>query len=537
MKKLRLLIDMLMMSLLVCAAIAWGSPYTPAAQICLDIEEIWNIEDTLEESEVPLIARLENHGVPLAYSAEENRFYCPLDLSEVENGWPDIHLTAPESKGMHLLFADDYTYDWCTDAVRDGYAYQMMAYNDEQYAYFEIVFTGMMQMHLYAEEEFGEMDIPIEATMSYGLQSMSSHARAHYRGGITLHGPKKAYRVEFTRNSNGKGKIVQEVPVLGQVKDLLLIPMMLDSTMMHDRISWDMYAHSRPESESYGARKTTYVELFVNDSYEGIYLLLEPFDHVEELNKAGGAQNCAVYRTGSVEADKDRPNIQGAYVEGRGYELHYEPTGAKEFAALRDFIDLCSMEDDQEFAARSLEIVDLDSMLHYVAHLQMYSMIDNVFNNFFVIASSDSGKTRYSFAPWDMDMTWGMPGNPYDMWVYFPPADRMINLDAGGIVRDRLYEIWTELRAQALTYENIEKYIEQYVHELNDSGAWMRNAERWELEEYFADGNGMLNYAADRLALLDRTFEAIRDAEGPLEMFVYDDYENKYTQISGLGVE
>ena len=176
-------------------------------------------------------------------------------------------------------------------------------------------------------------------------------------------------------------------------------------------------------------------------------------------------------------------------------------------------------------------------MLHYVAHLQMYSMIDNVFNNFFVIASRDSGKTRYSFAPWDMDMTWGMPGNPYDMWVYFPPADRMINLDAGGVVRDRLYEIWTQLRTDALTYENIEKYIEQYVHELNDSGAWMRNAERWELEEYFADGNGMLNYAADRLSLLDRTFEAIRDAEGPLEMLVYDDYENKYTQISGLGVE
>ncbi|MBR4038569.1 MAG: CotH kinase family protein [Clostridia bacterium] len=532
MMRLRLLLLMLALTAVLAAAVLLGSPYAPVVQPVADIETVWAIEDARSESETPLVTALENHGVPLAYDAQENTFYCTLGMDNGDE-WPDIHLTAPDAKDVGLVFVDDYSYDWCRDAIRDGYVYQVMAYTDEEFAYFDLVFTGLMQVQIQTQEIFSEMDIPVEAVISDHGQTLSSHARAHYRGGVTLHGPKKAYRLEFTRNPDGTGKTIAQVPRFGQIENLILIPMLLDDTMMRDRLAWDLYGMTHPEADRYGARTLAYAELFVNGEYEGLYLLMEPYTHETELSKRGGgsAGTSCVYRTGSVEAEKDRAGRLGAYIEARGYELHYEPAGVTQFAAIDDFIALCKEEDDAVFAQRLPEIVDIDSMIDYFLHLQGYAMIDNVFNNLFVIADYENGAHRIRFAPWDMDMSLGTPGHPYDMWVYFPPMDRALDLDVQGI-RSRVLERWTQLRQSSLTVENVEMLIEQYMYELNDSGAAARNAQRWEKEDYYLDGAGIVSFMADRLSLMDQTLEQLAGIQGRIPMLTYSDYENKYGTIA-----
>ena len=534
MKRLKLLLGILVMTVLLVGTVALFSPYAPLVAPVMDIEAIWEIEDARRESDGPLVTHLENHGVPLAYDAQSNTFYCTLGLEQGDE-WPDIHLTAPGSRGTQLVFVDDYSYDWCQDAVREGYEYQVMAYTDSEYAYFSVVFTGMMQVCITAQEDFSEADIPVEAVLSQYGETVHSHARAHYRGGVTLHGPKKAYRLEFTRKKDGTGKTIIETPYFGQVKNLILIPMLLDDTQMRDRLAWNLYGLTHAQTDSYGARKLTYAELFVNDSYEGLYLVMEPYEHETELSKrgAGAAGVDCVYRTGSVEAEKDRPGRLGAYIEERGYELHYEPAGVKPFAAIDGFVALCAEEDDEVFADNLARIVDIDSMIDYFLHLQAYAMIDNVFNNLFVIAHYESGAYKVRFAPWDMDMTLGTPGHPYDMWVYFPPMDRALDLNVDGI-RTRMLDKWKSLRENALTVENVQMFIEQYMHELNDSGAAIRNARRWEKEETPADGSGIVSFMADRLALLDQRFEEIAAHEGPLPRLRYEDYESKYVSLSSV---
>lgn len=532
MMRLKLLLAMLALTALLAATVMLGSPYAPVVAPVVEIEEIWAIEDARSESETPLVTALTNHGVPLAYDALENTFYCTLGMDNGDE-WPDIHLSAPEGKGVQLVFVDDYSYDSCVDAIRDGYAYQVMAYTDEEFAYFDLVFTGLMQVCMQTQAVFSEADVPVEATISDCASTVSSHARAHYRGGVTLHGPKKAYRLEFTKNPDGTSKTIAEVPQFGQVENLILIPMLLDDTMMRDRLAWEMYGLTHPETDRYGARKLAHVELFVNGRYEGVYLLMEPYTHAAELAKRSSSAvgTSCVYRTGSVEADKDRAGRLGAYIEARGYELHYEPAGVRQFAALDDFIALCKEEDDAVFAQRLPEVVDIDSMIDYFLYLQGYAMIDNVFNNLFVIADYENGAYKIRFAPWDMDMSLGTPGHPYDMWIYFPPMDRALNLDVCGI-RGRMLERWTQLRQDVLTGENVDMYIQQYMHELNDSGAAYRNAQRWEKEESYLDGTGIVSFMADRLALLDQTFEQIAGTQGPLSMLTYSDYENKYGVIA-----
>lgn len=532
MKRGSLLLAIAALFCVLAATLLWGSPYAPVVAPVVEIEEIWEIEDARTESDTPLITELENGGIPLAYDAQTNTFFCTLGLDRGEQ-WPDIHLTAPGAKGVEMVFVDDYHYDSCQDAIRDGYPYQVIAYTDEEFAYFDIVFTGIMQVRIDAQEPFSAEDIPIQAIISDHDQALTSHARTHYRGGVTFHGPKKAYRLEFTKNEDGTGKTVAEVPRFGQVENLILIPMLLDDTYMRDRVTWDLYGLGRTAAQRYGARKMEYVELYVNSCYEGLYLMMEPYTHETELAKysAGAVGTSCVYRTGSVRDDKDRAGKLGAYIEERGYELHYEPEGAKQFAAIEEFIALCKEEDDDVFAQRLPEIVDIDSMTYYFLHLQAFGMIDNVFNNLFVIADLEKGGYKIRFAPWDMDMTMGTPGHPFDMWIYFPPMDRALDLDVDGI-RARMLSMWETLRQDVLTIENVERLIEQYTHEVNDSGAALRNAQRWEKESDYADGYEIVSFAADRFSLLDQVFADMAAAQGRIPMLRYDDYANKYGMIT-----
>ena len=116
--RLRLLAMMALLLAVMAAVVCWASPYAPVVSPAPeDIQTLWDIEDARSESETPLVTALENHGVPLAYDAENNTFYCTLGL-ENESEWPQLHLTAPGAKGVKLIFADDYSYDWCADAVR-----------------------------------------------------------------------------------------------------------------------------------------------------------------------------------------------------------------------------------------------------------------------------------------------------------------------------------------------------------------------------------------------------------------------------------
>ena len=114
MKKIKLLLAMLMLAAMIVATVVLSSPYAPVVAPPAEIEAIWDIEDAREESEEPLVTRLHNNGVPLAYDRGNNTFYCTLGLGH-EDIWPDIHLTAPGAKGVRLCLVDDYSYDWCAD--------------------------------------------------------------------------------------------------------------------------------------------------------------------------------------------------------------------------------------------------------------------------------------------------------------------------------------------------------------------------------------------------------------------------------------
>lgn len=511
----RLLLAMLACMAVLAGAVILGSPYAPVIEPAAEIEAIWEIEDMRTESETPLVTALLNCGARLGYDAEENTFYCPIGL-ETGDEWPEIHLTAPGAEDVRLVFVDDYSYDWCSDALRDGYAYQIMAYTDTEYSYAQIVFTGLPVVTMHAGQEIGYENVKAEVSFCASQSGVRSGAVTHLRGAGSRFSEKKSYKIDFVHGAKDSAAYV-DIPGLGMADDVILLAGVMDESLMRDKLSWDLYAMIAERDQPYGPRDTQYIELFVDDRYMGLYLMMEPVDDGEELVKASvnAPTTDSVYRTAQIEYAGERAYVENPMREGSIYELYHAPVSGHEFDALKPYLALeqllAGSEYDAEFERLALQHIDVESILRYYLFVQGGGMSDNVYNNMYVIANRENGNLVYRFSPWDMDLTWGRfkdgeSGDFYHDLFSFDVAQRMIDIDSGGKIRQMLAEMWTEMRETVFNEETVQTLVDGYVSELDASGAYMRDAMRWRGDAYFADGSEILAFASEHFPLLDSCF-------------------------------
>ena len=514
MKKLQLLAMIAALFTVLALVVVYTSPYAPVVAPVMEIEEIWAIEDSRLESDGPLVTALENHGMRLGYDREGNTFYCPIGL-ETGDDWPELHLTAPGARGVQLVFVDDYSYDWCSDALRDGYPYQILAYTDTEFAYFDLVFTGLPVVTISTDDAITYEDTAATVTMASPQGGMKARAMTHLRGAGSAFSEKKSYKIDFVHGQKD-AQAIAEVPGFGQADNIILLAGVLDPSLIRDRLSWDAYAMIAEPSEPYGPRKTQYAEVFVNDRYAGAYIMMEPVDDGEELQKrsANAAMTDSVYRTAQLEYAGERAYVDNTMRDGSIYEIYHAPGSGHEFDALAPYLALEQLprgeEYDAEFERLVLEHIDMESILRYYLFVQGGGMSDNVFNNMYVLAHRENGKIIYRFAPWDMDLTWGRykdgdSGDFYHDLFSFNVVERMLEEDVPG-ARRMLTDMWADMRKTLFTEENIQNMVDGYVSELDASGAYMRDAILWRGEPYLADGYEIITFATEHFAILDETF-------------------------------
>ena len=521
MKRLKLLLGMAALACAIGLTVKYGSAYRPVVGPVREIEAIWAIEDEREESEEPLVTRLFCNGAEAAYDAESNTFYCTLGLENGEE-WPKIKLTTAKNVGggLTLCFVDDYAYDACADAIRDGYAYQIMAYTDETYSYSDVVFTGLPILSLHTAEEITTEDTPTALNLAFGNgERLEANARAHLRGNASLvRLDKHSYKVEFTRTEDGKKKIPQNVPGLGQTDEIILLAMGFDPNMVRDRLSWSMIERIWPKDEAFAPVGREYVEVFVNDAYQGAYLMMVPFDRRAEIEKAGAgsAQRDSLYRSVIAAVDKGRPIDEG-------YELFIAPDAENPFAGLQTYLRLDDGEmDDETFCREAAAHIDVPSLMRYTLLVQGMALCDNIFNNMYVWAHETAAGVVYRFIPWDMDLSWEKePGAYWDCWMIDALACRVIELDVSG-ARAELAAQWRQMSEAGFTIDTVREELALYQHELTDSGAFLRDAERWGKEQDEMDVSQIEAVAEYRFELLCRLTQAIGETG---EEFRFADFE------------
>ena len=304
----------------------------------MDIEDVWAIEDTREECwKTPLVAAMRNGDSELGFDAESGTFYCTVGMGEGDD-WPELELFASPSadaENLRVAWIDDYAYDWRSDAVAEGYRYELLAYTDTAYAYIGVVFTGLplVTLHVHGgREAIGDEYIPARMSVSSAEhEAVSSGIWIHKRGGGYDKGnDKHSYRVEFHEQSSGKDKKA-EVSLLGMEADtdwLLISNNSKADSGMRNHLCWDLWKMWNPDGDAPMLLDSHMVEVFVDDEYRGMYQLMQRVDPEKEIARLGGSsQTDYVYRIIRNIGIEKRPVHFGG---GRFYELRHKPQSVRE---------------------------------------------------------------------------------------------------------------------------------------------------------------------------------------------------------------
>lgn len=505
--------------------------YVPVLPV-METEDIWALEDAREQAGKPLIAAMKNGEDALGYDAAQETFYCTLGL-ETGNAWPEIALSASGEDGVQVVLVDDYSYDWCSEAIREGYRYELFAYTETEYAYVGIVFTGLpiVTLHVDGGVEITREDVSAQVSFSgAGYDAVHSSALIHERGGGWEHLiDKKGYRVELhTLSAKGKDK-KNEQSVLGMEADCdwLLIASPDDESCIRNQLSFELWRDWNG-GEGVMMLEGRLAELFIDDEYMGVYQVLEPVRADEEIVRMGGNLNTDVtvrkinpFNTGY------RPTWDLEHVIDSVLELRYAPaqmTAEQAFAVMEGYVSIeglnCEALDDKTFAEAAEMMFDMEEVMSYFLFIQaLCGSKDNAVNNVYIWArKQNDGHYTYTFSPWDMDnmFVWlsesGVGSHEMqevDRINFLMTAfDRMLDLNVGDC-RRILWEIWEEKRASILSDDALYQRIVDMEEMINASGAYLRESERWRGGAKELDVSDILSLATTHQATLEWYMEEL----------------------------
>ena len=269
-----------------------------------------------------------------------------------------------------------------------------------------------------------------------------------------------------------------------------------------------------------------YVELFMNGQHWGLYALGYPIDDLQ-MNTKKNAGEC-IYK--KVLWSREYPI---AYAEDgtiAGYKI--SSSGKEDWTILYDYYEKLNDADIEDSWLYSS--MDLENAVDYMLFINLIQGIDNVENdgtkNMYLTAKmSKDGTYKYLYTPWDMDITWGNTWRPEadNLTVPYALDASMHRLMESGplyLLLTRNDEIawgaylgkYEELRMGKWSDETIENMLRDFERNIFDSGAYLRDMDRWPDGSY---GNPDLKlsvfteYVLARLHAMDEYYRRVAEVQ------------------------
>lgn len=500
-----------------------------------------------QPTQSPFFTELLFSGEKLPYDKNTSTFYLPLNMEE--KAWETGELTSGQ-KEVSLLFEEQFSKTDKQTAIREGTRFPFYAFRDGEYQECFLVATGLPVISI---ETAAEKDAEVFGGSAFFWDSdtkvdwtSSSIMEGHIRGNTSRIYPKKGYKLSLKKQNKAGDIVPDKRSVFGLRKDdeWILNAMYTDDSKIRDKMSDDLWnAFGAKKSEYPGAKFATdftYVEVFFNQEYWGLYGLLEPVDSKQlDLTKEGepGAPEYS-YKAIIPQnvATKDLDTIEEFGKDVAGFELKgtHSSISRESWDPLFSYLKLRDLADDDTFRKTAASQVDTGGALDVWLYLQAVLGIDNRAKNMYYVAKRSGDSYKMYFAPWDMDLTWGdslsestggeypwdvgLLPNLYTERINWSMGDRLVELDVDN-ARERVAERWKSLRADVLSDEAIGEAVDRMVHRTGDSGARARNEERWPESSAGADYEEMKRLAIYRMRILDYYFD------GNLEAYLGLGYE------------
>ncbi|MDX2431256.1 MAG: CotH kinase family protein [Bacteroides sp.] len=480
------------------------------------------VPEALNGDEAPCLMKLD--GVPVFEDVIDRMALFTLPEDSLEAFSPTVEFNSYEGiafNGINLRHGEVNE----LGAVRINQAYELIASNGDQIDTFRMMFTTIPLLRiLHTKAIPWEPKVESWLQLQYGDKAgnkpstilFESDAGIEYRGITANKFEKRAYGIELWEN---KFREDQSVPLLGMAygEDWILDAMYIDKLRMRNKVSfeiWNSMNTSAPgKSETRTGIRMEYVELFLNQRYQGIYCLGEKMDEkfidfADSQDEKGGL----MYKTygnndGSTTFFSYDSEPPGPDIEWDGWEQIF-PDKVVSWDPLIDLRKLVTMEEDENFVSGIGTVLDLDNVANFYLFLNLIMGWDNTGKNVFLARYDQDSK--FFFIPWDLEATWGrnwmMEDQKPNGIVFNGLYDRLIELNAGAF-SDNISVIWSDYRSNVFQRETLTQRFGKQYELLEKNGVIQRENLRWDLdldldEEYLY----ISDWIEKRLEVLDSNF-------------------------------
>ncbi|MFA9392620.1 MAG: CotH kinase family protein [Prolixibacteraceae bacterium] len=339
------------------------------------------------------------------------------------------------------------------------------------------------------------------------------------RGGSANGRPKSSFGFELNNSSELNDS--KKIPLLNMDNedDWILDGLYSDLSCARNRASFDLWGAIQQDALQQGKDvlpstiKGQYVEVFINDRYNGVYTLSNRVDGellgFDEDHK-GYLYKCENWNQVSRFLEIS-DTIDDAMIWA-GWEQKYPDTDEKAtWKPLYDLVDFVVNTDDKEFSEKYSSYIKIDQFIDFFILVNIIKGYDNTGQNL-MLACKEFGGAFY-FCPWDMDATWGrdwdsQPKNEKGI-VLFEIYNRFYSIDPDNF-KYKLTARWLHLRESIVTSEILFQLFEKNIELLNISGSADREFERWpeSIPDIDQEEEYIQQWISARLAYLDAYFSS-----------------------------
>ncbi|MEM6726061.1 MAG: CotH kinase family protein [Bacteroidota bacterium] len=343
----------------------------------------------------------------------------------------------------------------------------------------EVITTPILYLNILTKEgDLAQKNTRIILRETPDSLSIAYEGKMKRRGGFSIGFPKHSFEIDLKEDVS-----IAQLPA---DDDWILNANYIDKTFLRHVVCYELFSAM---GASNLASKCSYVEVDINGSYSGLYVLME------KLDKSG----LAINDEDSLAFIFKEPHIFRASYENvtpQHVDNFHQQTFPKikkndKRATIEGIRDFILNSDEPTFQEHFPQLFDMENIIDWHLLLLISNNGDGILKNFYLYKQDSLAPIRV--APWDYDHSFGRDGDnelnlderPLDIHrsILF---DRLLQSDW---YTSQLKERWTHLNRQdILSVEGLKQRILQKADALGEAVG--KNAERWPFEsKHYFDAN------------------------------------------------
>lgn len=485
-------------------------------------EDAWNdIKSSRVNNPLLNVSEFSFGGQKLQLDSDYGRYFYSIVGDSESSDHPEI--TIPRGNQLNVAVLKS---TFSLENIVANKAFKMLVYSNFSYREINIITTILPIMNI---DTLGKHEVGDEASAArirlfdnrenVRNREFISDAKIKLRGSTSRILEKKSYKINLL-----DGKNSNHADLLGMRRDddWILSSLYGDQEKVRNILSAQLWYDCCTEHNEFGAPNSfeyRYVELFVDNSYAGLYLL----GYKPDKRTADLGSNEYVFKNNdwaNAKVLREDPNF------ARYYELDTSYADEeKAQSELKSFLDIIENGTPEEIRAN----FDIRNAIDIELHAQLTAETDYVkegkTKNLYLTVKDTSKGRKILYTPWDFDLSFGNVwtsglANNTSTKQYGLQPDVLVESAATPIaaliekgdpkIMNELKARYKELRKSAWSGRNIYSLISGYEIDVFTSGAYIRDQNRWPRGNYIdgiKDYSKLKKFVRERLEFLDEYYD------------------------------